>query len=77
MANTNLNNFFISFLSIIEENSYVDRSIQDNVCIANIRSNIHKFLIDNCLHNIEIDYIDVTPEQTTKIVYCTKCLMNF
>ena len=41
-----------------------------------IQDNIRKFLIMNCKHVLETDYIDIDPEQSQKVLYCTKCMMN-
>lgn len=27
----------------------------------------------SCNHNFIVDYIDVTPEKSERIIYCTKC----
>ena len=36
------------------------------------------FKINNlCIHQIEEDYIDITPDKSMKIVYCKKCEKSF
>lgn len=41
-----------------------------------LANNIKTFLIANCVHDVETDYIDVSPEQSQQIHYCKKCGMN-
>jgi len=38
-------------------------------------NNISKIQI--CQHNIVRDYVDITPERSQIIFYCTKCLTSF
>jgi hypothetical protein len=76
MANVDSNNFFISMLSLLDEKIYVNSLLKENVNVIAIQDNIRKFLISNCNHEVETDYIDLTPEKSYKIVYCTKCMMN-
>jgi hypothetical protein len=70
------NNFFISILASLEENVYVNDFLKDNANVIAIQDNIRKFLIENCKHDLETDYIDIDPEQSQKVIYCTKCMMN-
>jgi hypothetical protein len=76
MTNEELNMFFISMLSSLEEYIYVNSLLKDNVNVIAMQDNIRKFLIENCKHDVETDYIDLTTEQSHKIVYCTKCNMT-
>jgi len=76
MSSVALNNFFIYMISVLDEEIYVNSFMRENNNITNIRDNIRDYLIDNCEHDVETDYIDLTPEQSQKIVYCTKCNMT-
>ena len=38
-----------------------------------LNKNIKTFLIANCVHDVETDYIDTSPEQSQQICYCKKC----
>jgi|DEB0MinimDraft_4_1074332.scaffolds.fasta_scaffold210254_2 hypothetical protein len=76
MSDEDTNNFFISLLTSLEEKIYVNEFLKNNANVIAIQDNIRKFLIMNCKHVFETDYIDIDPEQSQKIVYCTKCMMN-
>jgi len=71
-----INIFFVSFLSLLDEKMYVNEFLKNNVNVIAIQQNIRNFLIENCQHNKETDYIDITTEQTNKIVFCSKCNMT-
>jgi len=71
-----INIFFVSLLSLLDEKMYVNEFLHDNVNVIAIQENIRKFLIENCQHDIVTDYIDITTEQTNKIVFCSKCNMT-
>jgi hypothetical protein len=80
MSNNNnimSNNFFIEMLSSLDEEIYVNDHLKDNAIVTGIRKYIRKYLIVNCKHDLETDDIDVTPEQSLRITYCSKCNMNF
>jgi hypothetical protein len=34
-------------------------------------------LRENCLHDLEYDYIEINIEQYEKICYCKKCMLTF
>ena len=76
MSDEDTNNFFISLLASLEEKIYVNEFLKSNTNVIAIQDNIRKFLIMNCEHVLETDYIDIDPEQSQKIIYCTKCMMN-
>jgi len=76
MSSVALNNFFIAMLSSLEDNVYENPVLRDNLNVINIQENIRSFLKHNCKHELVTDYIDLTPEQSQKIVYCTKCNMT-
>ena len=38
--------------------------------------NVIKNSVFNCNHSYTIDYIDITPERSERIIYCTKCLIT-
>lgn len=75
-AGVDVNNFFIHMLSLLEEEMYSNQFIQENPDVLNIRDNLRIFLTNNCEHELVTDSIDLTHEQTKKIVYCTKCMMT-
>jgi hypothetical protein len=68
--------FFIYILSLLDEKIYVNDFLKDNVNVIAIQDNIRKFLITNCKHELATDYVDITPEQSQQITYCTNCMMN-
>jgi NAD-dependent SIR2 family protein deacetylase len=76
MTSVDLNNFFIYMLSALDDEIYVNHFMRENANVVNIRGNIREFLIDNCDHEVETDYIDLTPDQSQRIVYCAKCKMT-
>lgn len=76
MSNNDTNNFFIHMLSLLDEKIYISQFMRDNVNVTTIRDNIRKFLIANCEHDLVTDYIDIDPEQSQQIIYCTKCMIN-
>lgn len=45
--------------------------------INNIMSNTELNKNCNCIHEIENDYIDVSPEQSMPIKYCKRCFLTF
>ena len=40
------------------------------------KKNLNKNSVFNCNHSYTIDYIDITPERSERIVYCKKCLIT-
>ena len=76
MSVDDTNNFFISVLESLEEKLYMNNFLKDNTNIIAIQDNIRKFLIANCKHDLETDYIYIDQEQSQKVIYCTKCMMN-
>lgn len=42
-----------------------------------ILETIDKYLIENCNHNVVVDFIDITPERSQVIRYCSKCMITF
>ena len=76
MSDEDTNNFFISLLASLEEKIYVNEFLKSNTNAIAIQDNIRKFLIANCKHDLETDYIDIDQEQSQKVIYCNKCMMN-
>jgi len=72
----NINNFFIDILRQIEDTAYINNDFEKNEFVLNIQKNIKGYILQNCKHEIETDYIDITPEQSQKIYYCKKCMLN-
>lgn len=44
--------------------------------IMNIYNNIEEYIKLNCNHHYIEDYIDLTPDKSMKIHYCTNCFKN-
>lgn len=44
---------------------------------ANISKQVDIYLHKNCKHQLEKDYIDLNPEKTLIVLYCTKCNYTF
>ena len=42
--------------------------------IMNIHEYLNIYIQSNCIHDYIEDYIDINPDKTIKIMYCTKCL---
>lgn len=38
---------------------------------------LDKYLIDHCSHNIVTDLIDIDPDRSKTIKYCTRCMTTF
>jgi hypothetical protein len=49
---------------------------QDNAHLRNALEQLNQFLNKNCSHDYVDDFIDVDPDRTRKITYCTKCMMT-
>lgn len=76
MSDGETNIFFIHMLSLLDEKMYTSPFLRENANVTAIKKNICTFLIENCEHDIETDYIDIDQEQSQKIIYCTKCMMT-
>jgi hypothetical protein len=33
--------------------------------------------VEECVHEIVVDYIDIDPDRTQQIIYCEKCMFTF
>ena len=50
----------------------------DQTCeYAKILKQVDDYVFANCKHEVEKDYIDITPEKSEIIVYCVKCNHTF
>uniref|UniRef100_A0A6C0B2R8 Uncharacterized protein n=1 Tax=viral metagenome TaxID=1070528 RepID=A0A6C0B2R8_9ZZZZ len=49
----------------------------DNIHLQNAVSEINKYLKLECLHNKVRDYIDINPEASIPIEYCSICFTTF
>lgn len=49
----------------------------DNVHLQNAVLFIEKYLAESCPHNKVRDYIDINPETSVPIEYCTICFTTF
>ena len=65
-TNNNNNNIFLNELNLTENNNKLTHFINlKNIC----ERKIHKL----CQHDFIDDYIDINPERSQKITYCTIC----
>jgi hypothetical protein len=44
---------------------------------SNICKLMEEYIIHNCKHNIVEDSIDITPDTSRTIFYCSKCMKSF
>ena len=44
---------------------------------ANIQKLVDEYIMKHCEHNIVYDYIDITPDTSKQIRYCTHCYVDF
>ena len=49
---------------------------QDNAHLKNALEQLNQFLNQNCSHDYIDDFIDIDPDRTMQIIYCTKCMMT-
>lgn len=49
---------------------------QDNRHLKNALEQLNQFLIQNCHHDYLDDFIDIDPDRSMKITYCTRCMMT-
>ena len=49
---------------------------QDNVHLKNALDQLNHFLNQNCSHHYIDDFIDIDPDRSMQITYCTKCMMT-
>ena len=42
-----------------------------------ILETLDKYLVDHCNHNIITDLIDIDPDRSQTIKYCTRCMTTF
>jgi hypothetical protein len=49
---------------------------QDNVHLINALEQLNQFLNQNCSHDYIDDYIDIDPDRSMQITYCTRCMMT-
>jgi len=65
--------------TILEINAILDKipvsEQTDNYkCIVKM---VHTYLNNNCKHQLVYDYIDIDPDTTKQICYCSKCFTTF
>jgi len=53
------------------QNYLINKKINDLIKI------LEEKLKENCIHELEYDYIDIDLERYEKICYCTKCMLTF
>jgi hypothetical protein len=49
---------------------------QDDAHLKNALEQLNYFLIQNCSHDYVDDFIDIDPDRSMQISYCTKCMMT-
>ena len=49
---------------------------QDNAHLKNALEQLNLFLIQNCIHEFVDDFIDIDPDRSMQISYCSKCMMT-
>jgi len=49
---------------------------QDNAQLRNALEQLNQFLNQNCSHDYVDDFIDIDPDRSIKITYCTRCMMT-
>jgi hypothetical protein len=49
---------------------------QDDAHLKNALEQLNQFIIENCRHDYVDDFIDIDPDLTMRITYCTKCMMT-
>jgi hypothetical protein len=58
--------------------SYLKALVQNpNEEYNNICKLMKEYIIHNCNHNIVEDSIDITPDTSRTIFYCSKCMKSF
>jgi len=57
----------------LEEVNIENRSITYNTLLRDTKH----VLFENCLHEVETDLIDITPDKSVNIVYCSICNLTF
>ena len=53
------------------QNYIINKKINELIAI------LEEKLKENCVHDLEHDYIELDIEQYKKICYCTKCMLTF
>jgi len=60
-----------SFNTSTSINCGIFKKINSLICAIEDKLRIH------CCHEIEVDYIDITPDYMIQIHYCSMCLLSF
>lgn len=58
------------------EVKYLIEQCDKNNEIDKLNKAIKHFLMVNCPHTIETDDIDISPDESRRIKYCTRCMSN-
>jgi hypothetical protein len=56
---------------LISQNYIINKKINELIKMLEDK------LRENCLHDLEYDYIEINIEQYEKICYCKKCMLTF
>ena len=57
---------------ILNSHNYViNKKINELICLLEVK------IKENCVHELEDDYIEINIERYEKICYCKKCMLTF
>ena len=56
------------------EIKYIIEQCEKNCEVDKLNKAINHFLLVNCPHIIETDDIDISPDESRRIKYCTRCM---
>jgi hypothetical protein len=63
--------------TLIEARYKIEGCDKNGIMINELNNIIKHFLLVHCVHDIETDDIDITPETSKRIHYCKKCQTTF
>ena len=58
------------------EVKYLIEQCDKNSEIDKLNKALKHFLMLNCTHIVETDDIDISPDESRRIKYCTRCMCN-
>ena len=73
IENSNMENIIENFNKLNNE-SEIERKIKD---IKNLIRELEQKIKSECVHTYEEDSIDITPDRSQNITYCSKCWSSF
>jgi hypothetical protein len=63
--------------TLIEAKYKIEGCDKNSIMINELNNIIKHFLMVHCQHDIETDHVDITPDTSQTIRYCTKCQHTF